>query len=435
MDVVDGHTDRLIPVTQIDLHDIEWSLAEMERMREAGSRAFVIPEAPVGGRGGRRTAAARSAGRSATPTSNRSGDAAEDLGMAAFAHVGFARERINAGWANNGADDLLTFNALNMLAGSQIGPQLLLGSLILDGVLERHPGLVVVAEEVGIDWLPHLVTTLEVMVGRTPEVLHDGEYRPGNLERGGYRLPLTPTEYLQRQVRASPAAGIAADRRGSPTGPPGPALLLQRLPARGGHEPTRWRSANASSRTWMRVRASRSSPAPATSSACEPVGHAASRRRSRARHARVADAGAPARRRHRRRNQRVARSTRRRSDRARSAPTCATRWPTTATPGPASIVCKFSSRDPQSASTGVQTLTYETEVAFYRDLAHTVDVSRPHCYLAALESGTANVVVVMEDLAPAEQGDQIVGCTRRAGDDWPSTRRRSSTARGGAIRR
>ena len=80
-------------------------------------------------------------------------------------------------------------------------------------------------------------------------------------------------------------------------------------------------------------------------------------------------------------------------------------------PGPASIVCKFSSRDPLSASTGVQTLTYETEVAFYRDLAPTVDVSRPHCYLAALESGTANVVVVMEDLTPAEQGDQIIGCT------------------------
>ena len=124
--------------------------------------------------------------------------------MAAFAHVGFGRERINAGWANNGADDLLTFNALNMLVGSQIAPQLLVGSFVLDGVLERHPRLVVVVEEVGIDWLPHLVTTLEVMVGRTPEVLHDGEYRPGNLERGGYRLPLTPTEYLQRQVRVSP---------------------------------------------------------------------------------------------------------------------------------------------------------------------------------------------------------------------------------------
>jgi len=80
-------------------------------------------------------------------------------------------------------------------------------------------------------------------------------------------------------------------------------------------------------------------------------------------------------------------------------------------PGPSSVVCKFASADPQSAATGVATLTYETEVAFYRELASTVDVSRPHCYFADLEHGTANVVVVLEDLAPAVQGDQIEGCT------------------------
>jgi hypothetical protein len=79
--------------------------------------------------------------------------------------------------------------------------------------------------------------------------------------------------------------------------------------------------------------------------------------------------------------------------------------------GPATVVCKFSSRDAASAAAGVATLTYETEVAFYRDLAHTVDISRPHCYFAELRSGTADVVLVMEDLAPAEQGDQIAGCT------------------------
>ena len=76
--------------------------------------------------------------------------------MAAFAHVGFARERINPGWANNGADDLNTFSLLNMLVASQLGPQLLVGALVYDGLLERHPQLTVVVEEVGIDWLPHL---------------------------------------------------------------------------------------------------------------------------------------------------------------------------------------------------------------------------------------------------------------------------------------
>ncbi len=78
---------------------------------------------------------------------------------------------------------------------------------------------------------------------------------------------------------------------------------------------------------------------------------------------------------------------------------------------PATVVCKFSSRDEASAAAGVAVLTYETEVAFYRDLAHTVDISRPHCHFAEVRSGTADVVLVMEDIAPAEQGDQIAGCT------------------------
>ena len=81
--------------------------------------------------------------------------------------------------------------------------------------------------------------------------------------------------------------------------------------------------------------------------------------------------------------------------------------------GPATVVGKFSSRDEASAAAGVATLTYETEVAFYRELAHTVDISRPRCHFAELRSGTADVVLVMEDIAPAEQGDQIAGCTEQ----------------------
>ncbi len=80
-------------------------------------------------------------------------------------------------------------------------------------------------------------------------------------------------------------------------------------------------------------------------------------------------------------------------------------------PGPDTVVCKFGARDPVSAAAGVQFATYETEVAFYRDLASTVDISRPRCYFADVVAGTADAVVVMEDLAPAVQGDQIKGCT------------------------
>ena len=131
--------------------------------------------------------------------------AAEDLGMAAFAHVGFARERINPGWPNNGADDLKTFNMLNMLVGSQLGPQLLLAAMVYDGVLERHTRLTVVVEEVGIDWLPHLVSALELSIGRVPGDLRDDSYRPSHLVMGQtYNLPLAPVDYLRRQVRVTP---------------------------------------------------------------------------------------------------------------------------------------------------------------------------------------------------------------------------------------
>jgi predicted TIM-barrel fold metal-dependent hydrolase len=198
MNQIDGHLDRLIPVAQIDMHDIDAAIAEMTRMRELGSRAFVLPESPVSSGKGQLA-------RSIThPDFEPIWDAAEDLGMAAFAHVGFARERINPGWANNGREDLLTFNVLNTVANN-IGPQLLLAALVLDGVLERHPKLNVVVEEVGIDWLPHLVASLDGLIGHKADVLVDDEYRPANLVPGqSYTLPLTPVEYLQRQVRVSP---------------------------------------------------------------------------------------------------------------------------------------------------------------------------------------------------------------------------------------
>jgi predicted TIM-barrel fold metal-dependent hydrolase len=130
--------------------------------------------------------------------------AAVDLGMAAFAHVGFGRERINAGWANNGADDLTTYSLLNMVVNPQIAPQLLLSAMVFDGVFERHPNLTLVVEEVGISWLPHLLGILDHGVGRgSLEVLDDGEYRP-DFAGSAYKLPLAPSEYLRRQVRVTP---------------------------------------------------------------------------------------------------------------------------------------------------------------------------------------------------------------------------------------
>ena len=204
MDLVHGHADRLKPVTQIDLNDVRGSIAEMTRMRALGSRGFAISESPVGiGRFGPdgRSALARSI---THPDFDPIWSAAEDLGMAAIAHVGFSRERIQFGWANNGSNDLTTYSLLSMVIAPQLGPQLLLGALVFDGVLERHPKLTVLVEEVGISWLPHLVNVIDHAVGRHKrDQLADGEFRP-DFAGTAYRLPLAPSEYLRRQVKVTP---------------------------------------------------------------------------------------------------------------------------------------------------------------------------------------------------------------------------------------
>ena len=46
-----------------------------------------------------------------------------------------------------------------------------------------------------------------------------------------------------------------------------------------------------------------------------------------------------------------------------------------------------------------------------RDLAPTLPVHTPYCYHAANEPGTAPYVVLLEDAAPAVQGDQMAGCS------------------------
>jgi hypothetical protein len=54
---------------------------------------------------------------------------------------------------------------------------------------------------------------------------------------------------------------------------------------------------------------------------------------------------------------------------------------------------------------------YRAEVRFYQLLAQTVAVRTPQCFHAEIADDSGDFVIVLEDLAPAEQGDQIAGCT------------------------
>lgn len=85
---------------------------------------------------------------------------------------------------------------------------------------------------------------------------------------------------------------------------------------------------------------------------------------------------------------------------------------TTADPSlPESVVAKLPATDERSLVLAATVRSYEREVKFYRELAHTVDIRVPHCHHAEWDPATNDFIVLLEDMAPAEQGDQIVGCS------------------------
>lgn len=76
---------------------------------------------------------------------------------------------------------------------------------------------------------------------------------------------------------------------------------------------------------------------------------------------------------------------------------------------PASIVGKFPSADAASFNTGVMLGNYTREVMFYRHLAGNALIRTPLCLFADVEPAGGEFVLLMEDLAPAQQGDQLQG--------------------------
>lgn len=76
---------------------------------------------------------------------------------------------------------------------------------------------------------------------------------------------------------------------------------------------------------------------------------------------------------------------------------------------PASFVVKLPAQD--DAVRERVALSYRSEHAFYTGVADTVAVPVPRCYHCALADDGAEFVLLLADMAPAEQGDQIRGCT------------------------
>jgi predicted TIM-barrel fold metal-dependent hydrolase len=173
---------RLLPVSALDYHDLADAARELERMRRLGSRIFLIPAYPVNGVP------------PAHPSWDRLWAAAVALGMTPMLHTGFERMRFDPGWANLGGDATL----LRMLGGAHrhVAPMTLLYALVYGGVFERFPALTLLFAEVGTGWLPFLFREIDDRVSPVAELF-----------LGQSKLPLRPSEYVARNVRATPLSG------------------------------------------------------------------------------------------------------------------------------------------------------------------------------------------------------------------------------------
>ncbi len=83
----------------------------------------------------------------------------------------------------------------------------------------------------------------------------------------------------------------------------------------------------------------------------------------------------------------------------------------TAPDAPASLVGKFPAANDDSRNTGVMLGNYLREVRFYQQLAGKALVQTPRVWFTDVEEVSGEFVLIMEDLAPAQQGDQLKGVT------------------------
>lgn len=80
------------------------------------------------------------------------------------------------------------------------------------------------------------------------------------------------------------------------------------------------------------------------------------------------------------------------------------------TDAPKSVVGKFPSANATAAETGRSMGFYRSEVMFYREAAAKAGIHVPRTYVAEIDAAN-DFVLLFEDLAPAQSGDQMRGCS------------------------
>ena len=184
------HTNRVSPVTIIDTDDLEWSIGELTRMRERGSRAFFVAAMPFEGRS------------PAHPAVDRLWHAATDLGMVAVLHIGNTPARFDGGWADAGWDEPggAGIGGFLRFANSQRtqAAQTFITAMVFGGAFTRTPGLTVLLAELWASWLPWFISRLDMLAD-------------ANGALGPWTHDLSPGAIARRHVKASPLPGLQDD--------------------------------------------------------------------------------------------------------------------------------------------------------------------------------------------------------------------------------
>lgn len=170
---------RLMTAVNLRYEDLDWAIAELTRMRERGSRAFLLPSEPCGDIPPNH------------PDYDRFWSAVTDLGMMPIVHVGLSPAIFHPAWANTDIPALIRI--ISVLEPTQQA-LVFLNAMVFGGVFDRHPNLTVLFAEHGIDWILSATARMDQLAlpGVSPLLLDD------------LSLPLTPGEYVARNVRVTP---------------------------------------------------------------------------------------------------------------------------------------------------------------------------------------------------------------------------------------
>lgn len=78
---------------------------------------------------------------------------------------------------------------------------------------------------------------------------------------------------------------------------------------------------------------------------------------------------------------------------------------------PHTLISKFPAEDSHQRQAATDYKIYLREINFYRYLAPMVSIPTPRCFAALINGSGPEFILLLEDLTPAEQGDQISGCS------------------------